>query len=303
MKIKKVIIRRDAHSADKVIDFTDDYGGGIYREILLTGSNGCGKTTVLDCVMSMWVAVREWSIWPDPLHNGLRAYEELSEFHGCAVILEGAFLDRPDGSNLGLVFGDCVWVQEHMNMLPDAYWMGEEVLDDNGTLRVDCFDKDLLERIAKYTPSLHYVSNSMSGLEEALYAMAINAPDLFRKVCLQFNSLLPNKDLHLGESGEVKVLSMSPSATMHNISALSAGETQVLLVVLACQAYLEEGGVLMIEEDSLGLHPSLTPSVMSYVQQACREKDVQLICTSHNPEVWQRFELSGLRLELEQYSG
>jgi predicted ATPase len=85
----------------------------------------------------------------------------------------------------------------------------------------------------------------------------------------------------------------------HTIDDLSAGEHQVLIMITLLTRWAEEGGIVMIDEPDLYLHPSLVSTMLSSIEQIVDDKKGQLIITSHQPEIWQRYELNGKRIELK----
>ncbi len=84
----------------------------------------------------------------------------------------------------------------------------------------------------------------------------------------------------------------------HSLDELSAGEHQVLILIYLLARWAEEGCVVMIDEPDLYLHPSLVNSMLASLEKLVADKNGQLLITSHQPEIWQRYEASGKRIEL-----
>ena len=54
----------------------------------------------------------------------------------------------------------------------------------------------------------------------------------------------------------------------------------------------------MIDEPDLHLHPSLLSFYLTRLEHLVKSRDAQLILTSHNPELWSRYEAKGNRVQL-----
>jgi hypothetical protein len=85
----------------------------------------------------------------------------------------------------------------------------------------------------------------------------------------------------------------------HGLDELSAGEHQILIQIYLVSRWLNPGGIVMIDEPDLHLHPSLLNAFLARLELLVRERDGQLLLTSHNPGLWERYEQKGLRIELE----
>lgn len=55
---------------------------------------------------------------------------------------------------------------------------------------------------------------------------------------------------------------------------------------------------MLIDEPDLHLHPSLIASLLAQVERITSEKNGQLLITSHNPDIWERYDTRGLRVQL-----
>ena len=84
----------------------------------------------------------------------------------------------------------------------------------------------------------------------------------------------------------------------HSIDDLSAGEHQVLIQIYLISRWLERGGIVMIDEPDLYLHPSLISGFLAKLESLVEENQGQLLITSHIPEVWERYEARGMRIRL-----
>jgi len=67
--------------------------------------------------------------------------------------------------------------------------------------------------------------------------------------------------------------------------------------------WLQPGGVVLIDEPDLYLHPSLVDPLLDVLERTARELDAQLIITSHSVDIWRRYETSGTRVELKTGRG
>jgi predicted ATPase len=148
----------------------------------------------------------------------------------------------------------------------------------------------------------YQVSESWEGqLEASLLAMKSAALHRFHDLIKDMNSFLSGKkilpDVRLGEN-RLKVR-ISGTGVTHNLDELSAGEHQVLIQLYLISRWLEKGGVAMIDEPDLYLHPSLLAGFLSQVERMVKERDGQLLLTSHVPEVWNRYDAIGKRVLLE----
>jgi ABC-type cobalamin/Fe3+-siderophores transport system ATPase subunit len=84
----------------------------------------------------------------------------------------------------------------------------------------------------------------------------------------------------------------------HSLDDLSSGEHQILIQLYMVTRWMNPGAVVMIDEPDLHLHPSLLNSFLSQLERIVRKRKGQLILTSHNPEIWSRYENKGLRIRM-----
>ena len=84
----------------------------------------------------------------------------------------------------------------------------------------------------------------------------------------------------------------------HPLDELSAGERQVLIQLYLISRWLQPGGVVLLDEPDLHLHPSLIPMLLGRVEAIVADRGGQLILTSHLPELWARYETRALRVKL-----
>lgn len=125
MKLQSIHFHQVGPLGNRSIDFTDDWTGDLHTRILLSGPNGCGKSTVLRAVAMLWEAAAHWLDHRKPLDKTSAVRTWLQRGKGVAVVLMGAHptSDRP----LGIVYGEANWAGTLQASRPDVNWLGEAV--------------------------------------------------------------------------------------------------------------------------------------------------------------------------------
>ena len=100
--------------------------------------------------------------------------------------------------------------------------------------------------------------------------------------------------------GENRIRVQLQDGGTHGLDELSAGEHQVLILLYQISRWMEKGGVVLIDEPDLYLHPSLIAPMLTRLERMVQERGGQLIISSHVPEVWARYEAIGHRVLLGQ---
>lgn len=139
-------------------------------------------------------------------------------------------------------------------------------------------------------------------LEASLLAMKSAALHRFHDLIRDMNAFLSGKeilpDVKLGEN-RLRVKLRNGSGATHSMDELSAGEHQVLIQLYLINRWLEKGGIALIDEPDLYLHPSLISGFLAQLEKMVADRQGQLIITSHVPDVWSRYEALGQRILLE----
>jgi predicted ATPase len=136
-------------------------------------------------------------------------------------------------------------------------------------------------------------------LEASLIALKTVDPDRYKQVLDQLNAFLRPKHIDPSpDPGTLRLRVLLEKGREHSLDDLSAGEHQILIQLYLISRWLQPGGVVMIDEPDLHLHPSLLSQFLSRLEVLVEEKGGQLILTSHNPELWSRYESKGLRVQL-----
>lgn len=138
-------------------------------------------------------------------------------------------------------------------------------------------------------------------LEASLITLKTTQLHTYHSVIRQLNEFLAGKeidpDIKAGEN-RLRIKLKGQRGQSHTLDELSAGEHQVLILIYLLARWAEEGCVVLIDEPDLYLHPSLVSVMLANLEKLVAEKKGQLIITSHQPEIWQRYEASGKRIEL-----
>jgi len=146
------------------------------------------------------------------------------------------------------------------------------------------------------------VSEDWKGqLEASLITLKTTQLHYFHEVLRHLNDFLIGKeidsDIKPGE-GRLHVKLKHKRGVSHSLDDLSAGEHQVLIMIYLISRWMQQGGIVMIDEPDLYLHPSLVAPLLSSLEKLVAEKQGQLLITSHAVDVWQRYENQGKRIEL-----
>lgn len=151
----------------------------------------------------------------------------------------------------------------------------------------------------RWLSSYRATENWDGQVESALLAMKISSDERFGKLVDDMNSFLSGKEI-LKEVilGENRLRVKLANGSTHSIDELSAGEHQVLIQLYMVDRWMERGGIVMIDEPDLYLHPSLISGFLAQLEKMVAARDGQLMITSHVPDVWSRYEAIGQRVLL-----
>lgn len=128
MKIKATYFNDVGPLGNQSIDLVNDWDDSLESRALLSGPNGCGKSTVLRAVAMLWEALGYWLDHRKTLPKNHVAREWLQRWGGCAVVLQGVAPElSPDVSEVGLAFGDLAWCEELRAAHPQVWWIAESV--------------------------------------------------------------------------------------------------------------------------------------------------------------------------------
>lgn len=139
-------------------------------------------------------------------------------------------------------------------------------------------------------------------LEPSLIALKTTQLHKFHEVLRNLNLFLQGKEIDadmVPGDNRLSVKIKGQRGVRHSLDELSAGEHQVLILVYLLSRWLQPGGIVLIDEPDLYLHPSLVSGLLANLERLVAEKQGQLIITSHSVDIWQRYEQQGLRVELE----
>ncbi|AXD92714.1 AAA family ATPase [Salmonella enterica] len=143
------------------------------------------------------------------------------------------------------------------------------------------------------------VNDNWKGqLESSLFNMKATMPDEYPEMIATLNQFFSGKhieaEIHPGQRQRV----LLDSGNNHSLDALSSGEHQVLIMLFTVQRWLQPGGVVLIDEPDLHLHPSLISPLLASIENIVARKNGQLVMTSHTTDIWQRYDNMGLRIDL-----
>lgn len=354
MKVSAIYTLEVGPLADIPISLRNEWTEETENKVLLTGPNGCGKSTVLRSIAMLWEAFGYWLDQRKLLPASSEARKWLERWGGVAVILED-LLPLTD-KKVGLFFGNLVWIEHLQTQNPDIAWIGETYTITGNFRRIkklelsyveyDWFEKwatlykrmvlthdnltapniiylDAEERrwvapkrkISEPLPdflSLRWMTRYQptddwqGQLESSLINLKTTQLHKFHEVIRRLNLFLSGKeidpDIRPGE-GRLRVKIKNTRGGFHYLDELSAGEHQVLIILYMLQRWLQSGGIVLIDEPDLHLHPSLVSPLLAAVENIVKEQNGQLIVTSHATEVWERYENLGIRIDLGRLKG
>ncbi len=108
---------------------------------------------------------------------------------------------------------------------------------------------------------------------------------------LIFKNLIPGKEL-MGIrletiTGKLSVLIKEPETkAVYDIDFLSSGEKGLLLTLFLLRKTVAKGGIVLSDEPELHLNPAVLKNIIPFLKEyICKEKDVQLILTTHSAEI------------------
>ncbi|MBL0385334.1 ATP-binding protein [Tumebacillus sp. ITR2] len=144
--------------------------------------------------------------------------------------------------------------------------------------------------------------NWRGQLEAGLINLKIVDEKNYKAIIRDMNKFLINKQIdpqiHRADRNRLRVVLNDSSKRWHYLDELSAGERQVLIMIYIISRWMEEGGVVLLDEPDLHLHPSLVKGLLGQLESLVSQRNGQLIITSHHPDVWDRYKAIGKRIRL-----
>jgi predicted ATPase len=170
---------------------------------------------------------------------------------------------------------------------------------DELDLARDLQDPAIFNWIARYEPA----NRRARHLSSMLYRMQVTDPAGLNTILEDINTYLRAKRIEgFAPSGDLEVTIAPPTAQgaaiKHLIYELSSGERQVFIFVAMLHRWLREGGLVLIDEPDLHLHPSLRGALLSRLQRIVMKQQGQLFITSQSERLWKDYRRPAERIEL-----
>lgn len=188
-------------------------------------------------------------------------------------------------------------ISDSIKGLPNMMYLdAEERRWVKPTENVGEFYADLVSQrwLAKYL-----VNKDWRGqLEASLINLKILDNDKFNVTIDKLNQFLSDKKILKKLSEYSNRINVQLGKTSFGLDELSSGEHQVLIMLFLMLRWLNKGGIVLIDEPDLFLHPSLVSGFLSTLELEAERLGAQLIITSHSDDVWRRYENFGVRIDM-----
>ncbi len=263
--------------------------------VLLTGISGSGKSTVLWAIAFLWRLLspepteEEWPEGSIAMHiTRLPAGEALIVWSDDAAFQEEIKKRHPNvsifitGKHHPHALRGVLSTDNNMILLDADFHFSDSKKDFFNAWFLT--DDDVKDDWPKALSQLH-MRNSLCS-QEALKAV---------------NRLLVDKKLVILPSGQVHVELRSNKS--HTPQQMSMGERHMAVLCFCAACCLKQGGVLLLDEPAVHLHPSQVMGLLTTLEHFCRKTQGQMLLVSHNPAIWQRYEELGLTVDLEAGHG
>ena len=146
-------------------------------------------------------------------------------------------------------------------------------------------EPDEFRWLARYEPT----TSRKGSLHNYLYNLKVVDETTFQQIVDETNEFLLGKSLNGFDRRTGDLMVKLENGHEHSINDLSSGEKQVLLMLATITRWLRPGGIVLIDEPDLHLHPTLTTAFVSHLRRMIKKKGGQLIIASHATELWQDF--------------
>ncbi len=315
MKIQRLFLRNVRNIKELDLDFRDPVTGKPMSRIVLAGANGSGKTTILECIFGLVRSLElsehqipyleqgngsarlvllpsekskdPWTI----LFNMTLTSEEYDKGYGSYLAWEY------HGDNYGFVRNDGGSINDLQlgDLSPSGHTLQELSLlyltDDRRLLPATSGPIAPEEEnpwVYRYGPSDQWKGSVESYLVWQNYLdledrdKGLKA-DRFRHVTEVVNHILEQKRILGVERGRVVV--EVNGKQRHGLDDLSSGERQLLLLLVEISRRIKPGGIVMIDEPEISLHPAWQRGLMAALDKIIEQYNAQVILATHSLEI------------------
>lgn len=235
---------------------------------LLIGANGTGKS------------------------NFLRLFEELSDFHGAAnnsFHFEKHYNHQRDSQKIDLSICDNgkKYGWSFAQMRSNGSLPGEL----NGKVRVYSIDPNCIGEAESLEPK-PTVNTDGSGAVKVLDSLKTgDREDLFDKIENDFKKFIPEiEKLSFIPGTNAKQLQVREKHIEKSVPVATLSEgTRLILTILTIIHQENPPKFIGLEEIDRGLHPRLFQKLLERLHYITREKDIQIVATTHNPYLIDQF--------------
>ncbi len=295
MRLKSLHLHSIHNLPDIDLDFTDAVTSEVRPRTVIAGSNGSGKTTILETIFALLSHAGNPSfVMPQGLALG-KAKIEMNDFPvlphkrsfvsigfvGQAYAIswgEGSIAYATNGISYNQEFPNCVYLPSEgreLNIKEGAGSLVNEPVEYSWTYR--------FERKEGGADSLESFLVAMDYRD--LIALREGKPgDEFPRFMKRVNSFLQGKRI-AGVDKNFRIKVESEKGQEFGIAGLSSGEKQILLLLGEIQLRLRRGGLLLIDEPEIHLHPRWQRLLVRALTDLCAEYDAQMILTTHSREI------------------
>ena len=143
-------------------------------------------------------------------------------------------------------------------------------------------------------------------LEASLIALKTVELHNYHKTIKLLNTVLKNKEIEPDISAEdmrlrVYILKNGrKNSIYHYLDELSAGERDLLTLLYSVSRWMEKGGIVLLDEPDVFLHTSILSNFFAPIEKIIKEKKGQLIISSHQSRIWERYEIRSKRVDLSE---
>ena len=301
MKIEKIYISNYKNLKNLEMDFKKD--NKILDLVILTGSNGSGKTRILECILNCFEDYINSNYREDKNRLDIYFQENEKKCFNESFDLEMFFkvLNRYNwkkvepfvlGGNYKKddFFEKGKMLKEKLEVLPKIIYVPTEInfqkMDTASTTLVQKYrfinivDTNLIKDIPSYIAT-KMISEMFKNKNEKV-------EDIQRKVFDEINEIFEILEINvkvedISQDGRNIPIFKNSAGEKFDINELSSGEKQLFLRTLAIKMLNPENSIILIDEPELSLHPKWQQQIVDVYKKI--GKNNQIIIATHSPHI------------------